>query len=562
MIKNPTPSELGLPFKSFRKNQLETSEKILESDKKFVILQAPWGTGKTAIAATVQRLLREQVLYCCSTKLLQQQVLDDFAFLNTGEPFAVTLKGRSNYPTLLFPDQYPDISAENCTSSREDHCRYCCSGVKDSGAANCFVRFSCEYQKAKKTAEKALLPVLNTAMFLNLSEHTQLFKANKLLVLDEADILDDELMKFVEVTMRQSWAKRLGISQPKYKTKEEAWIKWAEDALPIAESRLGELKEAYGVENLREETILERLIYKLKHFLDAIKEDSWVFLPDTYTFKPVFVSQYGDMFWSKADKVLLMSATIISPNQLCKDLGINKQDTEFIDLPATFPVERRRIFYKPLADMTAKLKDQQWPLMIRGLDEIFEQHKTRNILVHTQSQQLASAIKQRSKRPDTMMTYKNVSAGAFRTGSRVSEKDWALSQFKNSETPMVLLAQSMDRGVNLPDDECRVNIIAKIPYPYLGDKQISKRVYGSRDGSAWYAVKTIRNLIQETGRGNRHEKDWCLIFIVDKQFEVLMRKWSKLPPSWWRDALVMPKAEKKPGLKSRSRLGQKANPES
>ena len=111
-------------------------------------------------------------------------------------------------------------------------------------------------------------------------------------------------------------------------------------------------------------------------------------------------------------------------------------------------------------------------------------------------------------------------------------RERALDQFKRSKGG-VLVAPSMDRGVDLPDDLCRVVVIAKVPFPYLGDRQVSARLH-ARGGQTWYTVQTIRSIVQMTGRATRHKDDWSVSYILDSQFE--RNVWAKgrqLFPQWW-----------------------------
>lgn len=95
----------------------------------------------------------------------------------------------------------------------------------------------------------------------------------------------------------------------------------------------------------------------------------------------------------------------------------------------------------------------------------------------------------------------------------------------------------MDRGVDLKDDDCRVVVVAKVPFPYLGDKQVSARLH-SPGGQAWYTVQTIRTLVQMTGRGVRHEDDWCESYVLDSvMLKQLWKKDKRLFPGWWAEAV-------------------------
>src|SRR4030042_5679638 len=91
-IKVPTsPSEMGFSnFIAWRDYQKEIVEFVLGSSKKFVMLDAPTGSGKSIIGMVLSRLLKKSI-YCCTTKILQDQLTKDF-------PDIPILKGRSNYP--------------------------------------------------------------------------------------------------------------------------------------------------------------------------------------------------------------------------------------------------------------------------------------------------------------------------------------------------------------------------------------------------------------------------------------------------------------------------------
>ena len=126
------------------------------------------------------------------------------------------------------------------------------------------------------------------------------------------------------------------------------------------------------------------------------------------------------------------------------------------------------------------------------------------------------------------------------TYDQAKDRESKLEEFKKAPQGTVLVASSMDRGVDLPGDLCRVVVVMKIPFLNLGDKQISTRLYsGKKAGQLWYNVSAIRTLIQMCGRGIRSEEDRCDIYILDAQFERLYRD-KYLFPQWWREALQMP----------------------
>ena len=84
------------PFERYRKNQREVIEEIRKAFKKYkyVILEAPTGSGKSAIALTLAQLykrLGRKTHILTIQKLLQDQYANDFANK------LYVMKGKSNY---------------------------------------------------------------------------------------------------------------------------------------------------------------------------------------------------------------------------------------------------------------------------------------------------------------------------------------------------------------------------------------------------------------------------------------------------------------------------------
>ena len=195
-------------------------------------------------------------------------------------------------------------------------------------------------------------------------------------------------------------------------------------------------------------------------------------------------------------------------------------------IPSTFPPDRRPIYLHPTALMNRKNREQAYPLIADAVGKILEK-ETGKILIHSVSYDLAyfiSNVIRHGSKP--VFAYQNS-----------KEKEKAISRYLNSSNG-VLVAPSLDRGIDLPQDTCRAIIVIKLPFPNLGTKQVSARLYRP-GGQLWYNVKTVRSLVQMTGRGMRSETDYCNSYILDKQFITLLWKRNKhLLPQWWREALV------------------------
>lgn len=200
-----------------------------------------------------------------------------------------------------------------------------------------------------------------------------------------------------------------------------------------------------------------------------------------------------------------------------------------VSVPSSFLPDRRPIYIYPLADVTAKTKETSWPILIKAITEIGRRNVSSRILVHTVSYDLSNFLySQLSLLPDfqhRILTYKTA-----------GERQNTLALYQ-SNPASILLAPSLSHGIDLYDDLCRVIVICKVPYPNLGDKQVSARLH-SKNGNLWYRVQAVRNIVQMSGRGMRHEDDYCETYILDKQFVSNLWKQSKhLFPQWWVEAI-------------------------
>lgn len=462
--------------------------------------------------------------YLVTTINLQNQLARDFK--NGG-----LLMGRKNYRTGDFADAFPMINAADCDKSRgsscdkcdliqrgadEKHCSFCCT----SGWENC------PYEKAKWNALASPMLITNLAYFLTEANHVGKTGGQNLMIIDEAEQAEDALMSFVEVAISARRMKKLGLGLPEKKTVASSWGPWVkEQAIPAVEQAILNLPQH------PKELADKRELKRLGLLLDGLKslrnldDGNWVL--DDYqrggvTFKPVKVDRFGNMLWNHGKQFLLMSATVISPEVLADSLGIEPDAYAYVEAPSRFPVRRRPIYIRPVADMSKKA-DERGKCLVEAAKIIRERPDSR-VLVHAVSYSLTSFLGQglRKLLPGrTIVWYENSEA-----------KEEALQVYGETEGA-VIVAPSLSRGLDLADDLCRCVIIAKVGFPNLGDKQINARLY-SRGGSTWYATQTVRTLVQQTGRGMRGKTDYCETFILDAQMTRNIWKKSKhlLPPSW------------------------------
>lgn len=526
-----------------------------QAGKRCIIVEAPTGAGKTLIGECAAQMLDARAIYVCTTKSLQEQFMADF-------PEARMIKGRANYPTQRKP--FPEWSCEDC------------DWKKDRGCSYCYDRNSCSYLVAKRQAEKARIAVANTAYYLAMSngaarvdnvpgylghdEDTGTsygLKGRGLAIFDEADELENVLLGWIEFRvgprilrdlqadsqLQESKGGQLSIRKPIPPLPDPQKSRWPEritwlqavagEALRLHDLAVQEEKER---EMKRWWKIYEQAQWVLEDLGESRAEadeskEPWVYDVENGAaiFKPVRVAKYGNRIFQHAHVNLIVSATIVAPQQFAEDLGIPAEDYAFITVDCAFPKERRPMFATPCANVTSKEKDKAYPALVKRIREIVTQHPQRT-LVHTVSYDLARYLCEelRPTLGDRVITY---------SGS--AERDWALEQLRGHPQG-VLFAPSMERGINLKGDDCRNVIVAKVPWPNMGDKRVKRRKYqpNPRAGQLWYSIQTLRAIIQMTGRGMRSAGDWCRTWILDEQFLRLWRDCRHLLPKWWAEAVL------------------------
>lgn len=197
-----------------------------------------------------------------------------------------------------------------------------------------------------------------------------------------------------------------------------------------------------------------------------------------------------------------------------------------LTIPSTFSPSNRPILIHPIATMSRKNNEQSYPLLVQAITKILSKESEKG-LAHTVSYDLTKYLQSH------LLQF----SGRILAYTNAQEKQRTIHSFLNNRGS-VILAPSLERGIDLPQTQCRFIIICKVPFPNLATKQVSARLH-SPGGQLWYNVKTIRSLVQMTGRGMRSADDYCRSYILDKNFlTIVYKRYKHLLPTWWREALV------------------------
>ncbi|MFW6311171.1 MAG: helicase C-terminal domain-containing protein, partial [Nanoarchaeota archaeon] len=220
-------------------------------------------------------------------------------------------------------------------------------------------------------------------------------------------------------------------------------------------------------------------------------------------------------FHTWSDFTIFMSATFSDPNQYLKDMAL--KGAKYIKVPSQFDFEKSPIHFYNQRRMSYREIDKNLPWLYEKINEIIDNHKSDNGIIHTASYHLTLKIhnnlsKENKKR---ILVY-----------SGTEEKRKVLDILKKDKSK-ILMGPSLLEGLDLKNDWSRFQIFAKVPYLSLGDRFVKTKM---DINPGWYQSKAIINILQGTGRSVRSEDDWAITYILDGSLSGLIHRNRKAFP--------------------------------
>ncbi len=227
-----------------------------------------------------------------------------------------------------------------------------------------------------------------------------------------------------------------------------------------------------------------------------------------------------------ADNILMMSATILSPNIYANALGIPNGDYKYVKLENKFPVANRPIMFKPSGSMSFKNKHDTIPKMRADVEKICNEHIDDRGIIHTHNFEIADFLSKNCEKS-------------------VSKRFFFQNDFPNKQTMLaahaeskngIIIAPAMHEGLDLKDDLSRFQIITKVPYPSTANNpQLARRMEISNE---YYMYLTALKLVQSYGRSIRSEKDHAKTYMLDADFKSFCARSKAVLPSWFLEAII------------------------
>jgi ATP-dependent DNA helicase DinG len=527
------------PFPSARATQvqaLKAIQKWLASDKKFFILEGPTGFGKSGVgiaAGSYAKTLptfgdKMQGAYILSPqKTLTEQYMNDFAVNGL-----VELKGQANYFCPEF-----DMDCESASLVFEDMHNYStCHG----------------YKPAKQRFCEAPLSVTNFAYYLAETTTAHQLPDRTLLVLDEGHNCEDQILGFTDTTVKQKDCDNYEAGQlPRFNEGDIVSVRnWLNDVfVPAVQVKYRQLRTEF--QKARETgspdkaviakkiSAIDKFLGRIAMFTNADQPSEWFAYTDwdeqykrgsgDLIIKPMTARLFAEpILFSKASKILIMSATILDFKTFMRNLGIEESNAEILAVDSEFPVENRPIFFKEVGDMSFKNIKKTLPLMAEEVGNLMTRYTTKKGIVFTQSYSTNRY----------MVDYVGTTSHNNRVLTHSSEvkgsREALIETHKASTIPTVIFSPSMTEGLDLKEDLGRFGILVKVPYPAL-DPYVRARMQKDPD---WYTWLTALKMVQASGRIVRSKTDRGHIWILDSGFRTFLNRARRILPRWWLESIV------------------------
>ena len=499
---------------------------------KNIIIEAGTGTGKSAIATTIANYIGDSYILTM-TKQLQNQYLDDFEYM------LAEIKGTSNYSCNLRPTSCDDCMQLDANRGRHSDCRY---------------KLAIEYAKEHPCV------ITNYDYLFYAGNYAESFLPRKLLVLDESHNLEKKIMQLIGKTLnRQMIWKHYGLDifYPVTQGKTlksidnvDYWVSTLHELETRARSNAKHAvnrknRELYGKDKLKFQYLITQLedteakfIIELPTKKDILKDKpiNGKFEASLKAeFKPLTISDYSDQLLHFGDIRLFMTGTLGNKDKFCQWIGIDPKETYYIFVKSPFPKTNRPIIKSYVGSMSGrKGRNPNWrnPAAISKIQEIIKKHKHEKGVIHTSSNQQAWFIKK-------MLNSKNVWVAQGPT------REDTIRRFEAAHKPVILIGAGLKDGVDFKGDKCRYQIMFKMPYPSLAGKQVNIRMHYDQ---SWYAYQTIMPLMQAYGRGIRDMDDYCIMYVLDSDFEKLLLQHKYLFNEYFLEAIkvIRPRPVPKP----------------
>jgi Rad3-related DNA helicase len=229
------------------------------------------------------------------------------------------------------------------------------------------------------------------------------------------------------------------------------------------------------------------------------------------------------------DKVILVSGVL--HRRVIDYLGLPENRTRFQEYASHFDPKRRPLIYLPTARVDHRINEGGMRQLVNRIDRIIEKHAIglgQKGIIHAVSFVRAWEIANRSSNKSRLLTHES------------NNTKETVNKFKRAKPGTVLLSPSVEEGYDFPLDECRFQILVKVPFVYSKTPIIQAR---AKSDKRYLDYITAMRVVQQVGRGMRSVDDECTSYILDDHWFWFRHKSRDMFPEWfqkaWKDRVTV-----------------------
>lgn len=507
-------ARLGPKYTEPRPIQTQLLRQLTEDRPKLAMVEAPTGIGKSALALAYGELVDSKITTVLTATIsLQEQYEREFYDM-------VVFKGRGNY------------ECENGLSAAEGVC------MSRPG-----YRCDSDYYVMRREVEGARRVAANYAVYLNHLFYSRLDRKPDLLVCDEGHRLLDILTQFETVKLDDGLCRKLKVIGDGWESLDaaRAWavecggfiIRGMQDAIIN-----GDRKAKLWVQLHRQATSI----------LASTEDYITLRTGEVLEAAPLWPRRAAQALFRSAHSVLIQSATLYGGHTLAdllglhSQLGSNSQPSEytFYTVPSPFNPARWPTRFRPVVSLSKRSTEAEWGRMAEVVHDYVHRYSNVKGVIHVAAKAQVSRVMAKvqgcSECAGRVLTPDDRTKGS---GSHRQSRAGLVRRFKGAPPGVWLCHYSMGEGESFDDNTARIQLIAKVPYPDLGDKLTRLRSEEPGVGRRMYAAMTLSKIAQTAGRVMRHEGDFGETIILDGSFRRLWQWHKDLAPTWFHDVLVL-----------------------
>jgi Rad3-related DNA helicase len=449
---------------------LEIIEKAWDSHDVFVV-SLPVAAGKSRIALTIARWVKQQTRILTPTNILVEQYLQDAPHLNH-------IRKKDTY---------------SCSISRSEVPESCAQVYKDNGGRHCV---ACHYVDKVRAAKLAKQGVYNYYT------HVALKLPGPVLIFDEAHKVIDAMRNFA--------AKRLWKFQHDYPD----WVRTYGTLHKWVIGRCQQLPGNKVLQQLKEDLENGSTRYLVKRGMEDYRGEE----RDCISLLPLDVSQESPILWPKAEKVVLMSGTISHKD--IESMGLHRKRVCYIDLPSPIDATSRPVHFTPVAPMGYATQGASLPKMAEWIRTALATNPGKGLIHATYS--VAEKLRELLEDEPRLRWHDE------------TDKIEVYQAFRDTKEPVVLVASGLYEGVDLYGTDYQWQAITKIPYPSLAEPAIKFKAEKDSTWYQWETLKSIIQACGRICRGPDDygityilDTNWRRLYDAGRK--------TNLIPQWWQE---------------------------